>query len=111
MANLALTPVPVDGGLADLAAVAVAAAGGGDSAPCGPGRALVVINGGGASVTVTVASPGTVSGLDVENPAVVVSAGDTGILPLPRLLAGANGRAAITYSGVTSVSVAVVEVG
>ncbi|WP_436772066.1 hypothetical protein [Yinghuangia sp. YIM S09857] len=111
MAALTLTAAPLDGGLPDLAGAAVAAAGGGDTAPVGPNRFLWVLNGGGAEVTVTVATPGTVSGLDIENPALVLAAGDHGLIPLPRVLAGANGRAAITYSGVTSVTVAVIELG
>jgi hypothetical protein len=111
MAALSLTQVPVDGGLADLAAAAVAANSGGDTAPCGPGRLLAIINGGGGSITATIGTPGTVSGLDVENPAVAVAAGDTALIPLSRLFAGANGRASITYSGVTSVTVAALELG
>lgn len=111
MATLALTRIAIDGGLTDLAAAAVAAAGGGDTAACGPNRFLYVLNGGGGSVTVTVASPGTVKGLDVENPALVLAAGKAGLLPLPSMLASVNGRAAITYSGVTTVSVAVLELG
>ena len=111
MANLAVTQVPIDGGLADLAAAAVAAAAGGDSAACGPGRFLYVKNADASSHTATVATPGNVSGLDVENPALVVAAGKYGLLPLPRLVAGANGRAAITYDAVTAVTVAVLELG
>ncbi|WTW96602.1 hypothetical protein OG216_25975 [Streptomycetaceae bacterium NBC_01309] len=118
MAALTLTAAPLDGGLPDLAGAAVAAAGaavaaagGGDTAPCGPGRFLWALNGGGSPVTVTVATPGTVSGLDIENPALVLAAGEHGLIPLPRVLAGATGRAAITYSGVTSVTVAAIELG
>ncbi|MFE3495262.1 hypothetical protein ACFXOS_19685 [Streptomyces sp. NPDC059175] len=111
MAALTVTSAPVDGGLADLSGAAVAAASGGDTAPCGPDRFLVVINGDASPHTATVATPGTVSGLDIENAALVVAAGDTGILPLPRLFAGTNGRASITYDAVTSVTVAVVELG
>lgn len=110
MANLTVTAVPLDGGLADVAGAAVAAAAGGDKAPVGPGRMLYVNNGGAGSVTVTADTPGTVlGGLDIENPAMAVAAGEAGMLPLPRELAGADGRAAITYSGVTSVTVAVLE--
>lgn len=109
MAALTVTDVPIDGGVADLAGAAVAAAGGGDTAPCGQGRFLVVFNGDASPKTVTITSPGTVRGLDVENPATVVAAGDTAVIPLPALLAGANGRASITYSAVTSVTVAVCE--
>lgn len=111
MAALAVTAVPIDGGLADLAGAAVAAAGGGDTAPCGPNRFLVVINGDASPHTATVATPGTVKGLDVDNAALTVAAGETGILPLSRIFAGTTGRAAITYDAVTSVTVAVLELG
>ncbi|MEU3600883.1 hypothetical protein ABZ714_19490 [Streptomyces sp. NPDC006798] len=111
MANLNLTVIPVDGGLADLAAAAVAAAAGGDTAPVGPGRFLFVKNGGASPVTVTLATPGRVSGLDIENPATVVAAGKEALLPLSRLFSGTNGRAAITYDAVTSVTVGALELG
>jgi hypothetical protein len=111
MANLTVTSVPIDGGLADLAGAAVAAAGGGDTAPVGPGRFLFVANGDASPHTATLATPGTVKGLDIENPALTVAAGEYGIIPLPSILAGTNGRAAITYDGVTSVTVAVLEPG
>ncbi|WUI00208.1 hypothetical protein OHR68_43200 [Spirillospora sp. NBC_00431] len=111
MANLTVTAVPIDGGLADLDAAAVAAASGGDKAPVGPGRCLYLKNGDASTHTATLASPGTVKGLDVENPALVVAAGEYGLIPLPSMLAGADGRAAITYDAVTSVKVAVLELG
>lgn len=111
MAALNVTAVPVDGGLADVAAAAVAAAVGGDTAPTGPGRFLYVNNASASPITATVATPGTVSGLDVENAALTVAAGDHGIIPLNRVFTGANGRAAITYSAVTTVTVAVLELG
>ncbi|MEU0584584.1 hypothetical protein [Streptomyces sp. NPDC006132] len=111
MANLNLIPVPVATGIADVAAQAVAAAGGGDAAPVGPGRFLYVNNGSGGTITVTVATPGTVSGLAVADAAVPVAAGDHAIIPLATVYRGANGRAAITYSGVTSLTVAAFELG
>ncbi|GAA3223239.1 hypothetical protein [Actinocorallia longicatena] len=111
MASLGLTKVPIDGGLADLAAAAAPATVSGDTAPCGPGRVLYVNNGGGSPLTVTAVSPGRVKGLDIENPALVLAAGKAGLLPLPQLLAGVDGRAAITYSGVTSVTVLALELG
>lgn len=111
MAALALTQCPVDGG-AVLADVAVAAAAGGDTAPVGPNRALYVNNGSGSSVTVTVATPGEVDGLAVADATLVLAAGKTGLIPLTRLFAQPiGGRAAITYSAVTTVTVAVLELG
>lgn len=111
MANLTVTDIPIDGGLADLEGALVAAASGGDKAPVGAGRFLIVKNGDASSHTATIASPGTVKGLDVENPALVVAAGDIGMIPLPSILAGTDGRAAITYDAVTSVTVGVGELG
>lgn len=111
MADLTVTEVPIDGGLADLAAAAVAAGVGGDTAPVGPNRFLAVINGDASPHTATVATPGTVKGLDVADAVLTVAAGDTGLLPLARVFAGTNGRAAITYDAVTSVTVAVLELG
>lgn len=111
MADLNIIPVPVATGIADVAAQAVAAAGGGDTAPVGPGRFLYVANGDASSKTVTVSTPGTVSGLAIADTAVVVGAGDHAIIPLANVFRGANGRAAVTYSAVTSVSVAAFELG
>ncbi|MGW3936443.1 hypothetical protein [Streptomyces phaeochromogenes] len=111
MAALNVTAVPVDGGLVDVAAAAVAATVSGDTAPTGPGRFLYVNNASGGAVTATIATPGTVSGLDVENAALVVPAGKHGLIPLSRVFAGATGRAAVTYSAVTTVTVAVLELG
>ncbi|URM90416.1 hypothetical protein LUW75_10875 [Streptomyces sp. MRC013] len=111
MAALSITRAPVVGGLPDLAGAAVAASALGDTAPVGTGRCLVVVNADASPHTVTVATPGTVSGLGVADAVLTVAAGDTGILPLPRLFAQDNGRASITYDGVTSLSVAVLELG
>lgn len=111
MADLSLITVPVATGIADVVAQAVAAAGGGDTAPVGPGRFLYVNNGSGGSLTVTVATPGTVSGLAIADTAVAVAAGDHALIPLANVFRGANGRAAITYSGVTSLTVAAFELG
>ncbi|MDN3021541.1 hypothetical protein [Streptomyces sp. S.PB5] len=111
MADLALTVVPVAAGIADVAAQAVAAAGGGDTAPVGPGRFLYVNNADASSKTVTIATPGTVSGLAIADVAVVVAAGKHAIIPLTNIFRGATGRAAITYSAVTAVTVKPFELG
>ncbi|WKV74224.1 hypothetical protein AW27_023570 [Streptomyces sp. PCS3-D2] len=110
MAALSLHALPVDGG-ASLTDNLTAAEAGGDTAPTGTGRFLVVANGSGGSITATLATPGTVSGLDIDDAAVVVAAGKTSIIPLSRAFAGANGRAAITYSAVTSLTVGAFELG
>lgn len=111
MASLNLIAVPVATGLVDVAAQAVAAAGGGDTAPVGPGRFLYVLNGDASSKTVTVATPGTVKGLAIADATLVVAAGKHAIIPLTDVYRGATGRAAITYSAVTSVTVAAFELG
>ncbi|MFI6334133.1 hypothetical protein [Streptomyces sp. NPDC050535] len=111
MADLSLTTVPVATGIADVAAQATAAAGGGDTVPVGPGRFLYVNNGSGGSITVTLATPGTVSGLAIADTAVAVAAGKHAIIPLANVFRGATGRAAITYSGVTSLTVRPFELG
>ncbi|MFD4320109.1 hypothetical protein [Streptomyces sp. NPDC058548] len=111
MAALSTTAVTTVGGLADLDAAAVAAAGGGDTAPVGPGLALYVNNAGGSPRTVTIATPRTVDGHAVADATLVVAAGKRGVIPLTTLFRGATGRAAVTYDGVTSVTVAVLKLG
>lgn len=106
MADLNLVSVPVNTGIADVAAQAVAAASGGDTAQVGPGRFLYVNNGDASSKTVTVVAPGTVKGLAVADASVVVAAGKHAIIPLNNVYRGVTGRASITYSAVTSVTVA-----
>ena len=111
MAALAAVTVPVLGGVADIAAETDPAAVGGDTAPVGPGHFLYVANADASAHTVTIATPGTVSGLAVADATLVVAAGDFGIIPLTNLFRGATGRAAITYDAVTSVTVAVFKLG
>lgn len=89
----------------------VAAAGGGDKVA--PGSTLVVRNGSGSSITVTVTVPGNTK-YGVANPAFtkVVAAGATTLLgPLPSDLANpSDGLVAITYSAVTTVTVGAVSI-
>lgn len=87
-----------------------AAAAGGDNAPIGDGLALHVYNGGGASITVTIVTPGTIDGLSVGDAALSVPAASHGVIPLRYVYRDpVTGRANITYSGVTSVNVAVLQ--
>jgi hypothetical protein len=111
MANLNTTKINVSTGLVDIAASAVAAAAGGDTAPVGPGRFLYVNNASAGTVTVTVTTPGTVKGLAIGDVAMAVAAGKHAILPLADVFRGSDGRAAVTYSAVTSVTVAAFELG
>jgi hypothetical protein len=86
-----------------------AAAAGGDTVPAGDRTWLHVKNGGGSSVTVTLTTPGTVSGLAIADVAVAVgAAGEKLVGPLPSHLFG--DQVAITYSGVTSVTVAALKI-
>lgn len=104
MAALAAQPVATAG----LTPTYAAAAGGGDTAPIGTNLLLHVINGGGSPVTVTLATPGTADGLAIADTAKAVAAGASAFIPLRAVYRNAaTGRAAITYSGVTSVTVAV----
>jgi hypothetical protein len=86
------------------------AAGGGDTFANTGNERLMVVNGGGSPITVTIDSPNTcnfeTSANAAHDLAVTVAAGATKILPA--LPVGRFGETAtITYSGVTSVTVAV----
>lgn len=85
----------------------VAAASGGDTAEIRDGAFLVVNNGSGSTVTVTVATPGTVKGLAIGQATMAILAGDVGIMPLTNIFRQTTGRANITYSAVTTVTVGV----
>jgi len=90
----------------------VAAAGGGDAMAPGSTNFLRVVNGGGSPITVTLAIPAGVSGFQqaaYTNTTVSVTNGTTReIGPLPGQLYAdpTTGLVTITYSGVTSVTVA-----
>ncbi|WP_416976719.1 hypothetical protein [Streptomyces sp. T028] len=91
-----------------------AASGGGDKVTPGPTTFLHVINGGGSSVTVTVATPGNFYAA-VANPDLTVTVGASGeqMIPIPQNPFGDpadSGLAAVTYSGVTSVTVAALRI-
>lgn len=112
MANLTTQTIAVGSGLADLEAALGAAAGGGDTAEVGSGLLFAVKNGDASSKTITVSTPGTYKGLAIPDVALVVAAGKLGLLPLSQeLFQGADGRAAVTYSAVTSVTVGVFRLG
>ena len=64
---------------------------------------------GASGIPATVPTPGEVSGMAIADPALTLAAGESGIIPRGRIFAGTNGRASITYSGVTSVTVAAIE--
>jgi hypothetical protein len=109
MAALATNVVPLTGLRFD--DKLVAAAGGGDTAATGAGVLLAVKNADSGSHVVTIATPGTVDGLAVADRAVTVPAGQTFVIPITdRYRDPSTGRAAITYDGVTSVTVGVFRV-
>lgn len=88
-----------------------AAAGGGDKIPPNDNGYLHVKNGGGSSINVTVVVPGNTQFAQAQPDVVVaVPAGADRIIgPFPAVLADpADGLVAITYSGVTSVTVAAI---
>ncbi|HEY0882253.1 MAG TPA: hypothetical protein VGD87_12010, partial [Archangium sp.] len=93
----------------------VAANGGGDSFPNYGQEVVVIKNGGGSSITLTVTTPATVDGLAVADRTAVIAAGETRMVgPFPPGWYNDNqqpgGSVALGYSGVTSVTVAVVKV-
>ncbi len=111
MAALTTTTVSVATGLLDLYSSLVSSASGGDTTEVGPKKFLVIKNADASSKTVTVDTPGTKSGLAIANGSYVVAAGDYCFVPLADVFRGSTGRAAVTYSAVTSVSVGVFELG
>lgn len=89
-----------------------AAAGGGDRAPVGEGLFLLIRNGSGSSMTVTLDATGTAfNATSVADTPVVVAAGAEVIVPLLRAYRSeSDGMAGISYSLATSVTVAVIQV-
>src|SRR5690348_578097 len=107
MATLATQPVAANGTTITFAA----ATSGGDAAHVGDNHYLVVNNASGAAITVTLATTAKDTGFDVADNAVSVGAGKIAMIgPLKAALyADANQLCQITYSGVTSLTVAVVQ--
>lgn len=97
--------------IAGLEPTYAAAAGGGDSFPNTGDQFLHVKNGGVGDVTVTLTTPATVEGVAIADPTVVVTAGEDRMIgPFPpSIFNDGNGRVAVGYSGVTSVTVAAIK--
>jgi hypothetical protein len=99
---------------AGLTPALTAAAGGGDKLTPDKDTMLMVLNGGGSAVTVTVVTPGTNQiGLNIDDVVVSVAAGATKLIgPFPAQFFAnpADGLASITYSGVTTVTVGALKV-
>ena len=87
------------------------AAGGGDTFVNTGQEFLHVKNGSGGDITVTIGSAGTYRGVGMDDLAVVVPAGsEKCIKPYPaEITQGAGASTAITYSGVTSLTIAVIK--
>ena len=91
-----------------------AAAGGGDTLKGGDNVRLLVRNGGGAPITVTIPAYPTTTDYGAAIPGLVVSvpaAGEKWIGPLngSKYTNPATGNVEVTYSGVTTVTVAVID--
>jgi hypothetical protein len=84
-----------------------AAAGGGDTIGYQPAGVLRIKNGGGSPITATITTPGSTryGQADPDIPVVVTNATEKAIGPFPAELA-VDGIISITYSGVTTVTVA-----
>ena len=84
-----------------------AAAGGGDQFPNDGRTYLHIKNGGGSSITLTVATQMTVDGKAVADDAITVTNAQERVVgPFPPgIYNDANGMVQLTYSGVTSVTV------
>lgn len=94
--------------LAGLAPTYAAAAGGGDAFANAGKTFFHAKNGGGGSITLTFTTPATIEGVAIADPTVTIDAGAekmVGPFP-PSVFNDANGRVAVAYSGVTSVTVA-----
>ena len=89
----------------------VAAAAGGDQFTNNGRTFLKVVNGSGGAITVTVAAQATCDQGSTHNVANSVSAGATELMgPFSSRYTDANGFCQVTYSGVTSLTVAAISV-
>lgn len=91
-----------------------AASGGGDKFVNTGKELLLVKNGSGGSINVTIATPNTVDGLTIADKVIAVADGKTAVLgpwpPATYSNASDSKKAAVTYSGTSSVEVAVVKI-
>lgn len=106
MALIATQAVKLDG-----TAPTFAAAAANDTARVGSGLTLVVKNGSGVSVNVTLTTPGNLAtGDEIPDKVYAVAAGAERWIPLLKIYADpTTGNAAIAYSATTSVTRAVVQ--
>lgn len=84
-----------------------AAAGGGDSVPYDPNGFVHAKNGSGSAITVTVAVPGTTFGQNNPDVAKSIAAGGDALIKMARgMVNSSTGLIDLTYSGVTSLTLA-----
>lgn len=106
MALLTAQPLNVVGVKPTFAAAAAL----GDTLKPGANQVLIVTNGDASAKTVTLVRPGTEYGQANADVAKVIPAGETWYFLVPPEFADTDGLIDITYSAVTSVTVAVVRV-
>lgn len=109
MATVSTETVDIDG----LVATYSAASGGGDKCAVGDNIFLHVKNADGSPTTVTLTTPGTVEGVAIADPAIVVAAGTEAFIgPITGKLfrAASDGLCAIAWSNTTSITFAVLTV-
>lgn len=106
MAVLTAQPIAVTGTKPTFSS----AAGGGDTFRPQKGLVLAVTNGDASAKTVTLVRPGTTFGQANPDVARSVPAGETWYLAVPREFVGTDGYISVTYSAVTSVTVALLKV-
>lgn len=106
MATLTVNTIPVTGLRTDNALVA--AAGGGDAFAPGPDVYFRCANGGGAPITITFATPGSIAGLataDETRSVTNAQTWDFGPFPAEIYADPTTGLVIVTYSAVTTVTV------
>jgi hypothetical protein len=112
VATLTVNAVNAQAGFRDDNAL-VAAAGGGDAFAPGPDTYVRINNGGGASITVTFATPGSVGGNAIaDGGGSVTNAQSRMFGPFPAELYAdpTTGLVTTTYSGVTTVTIGVFKI-
>lgn len=107
MTELSVQKIAITG----LEATYGAAAGGGNTFKNDGKTFFHIKNGAGSDVTVTFTTPGTVAGVAIADPAVVVTAGEERMIgPFePSIFNNASGLVAASYSSATSVTVAAIK--
>jgi alanine dehydrogenase len=108
MATLAVQNITITG----LEATKIACNAGGDVFPNDGNTMIILENGSGGDITVTAATAQSIQGLAVADASIVVQAGEERSCGLfdPALFNNSSGQVALTYSGVSSLTVQVIRV-